>query len=290
LKRKKTKTHFFLFKVCLTSILQNFSSQPERSFLAGILEKRSTLHKQLADQQYTNDLLQSQIDQLQALANLGMVSAMVAHEINNILTPLENYAHLAIQNPDDEALIFKALRKTAANSKRASKILESILAMATGRDQPKTDCRISTLVDDVFLCLARDFARDNINVSIQIPEDLTVRAQPVCLQQVLMNLILNARQAMLPKGGNLTISATQLHDSVRIEVADTGCGIEHANLAEIFQPFFTTKDNKSKSERPGAGLGLTFCKKVVDGHNGIISVESELGCGTTFKIILPNNS
>jgi len=258
--------------------------------LAGILEKRRTLHKQLAEQQYTNDQLQSQIEQLQTLANLGMVSAMIAHEINNILTPLENYAHLAIQNPDDEALIFKALRKTAANSQRASKILEAILSMTNDQDQVKTDCRINALVDDVFLCLARDFARDNINVSIQIPEDLTVRAQPVCLQQVLMNLILNAREAMLPKGGKLTIRAGQSHDSVMIEVADTGCGIEPDNLAKIFQPFFTTKDNKSKSERPGAGLGLAFCKKVVDGHNGIISVESEPGRGTTFKIILPKDS
>jgi len=236
--------------------------------LAGILEKRRTLHKQLADQQYTNDQLQSQIEQLQTLANLGMISAMVAHEINNILTPL----------------------KTAANSQRASKILEGILAMATGRNQTKTDCRINALVDDVFLCLARDFARDNINVSIQIPEDLTVSAQPVCLQQVLMNLILNAREAMLRRGGKLTIRAGQSHDSVMIEVADTGCGIEPDNLAKIFQPFFTTKDNKSKSERPGAGLGLAFCKKVVDGHNGIISVESEPGGGTTFKIILPKDS
>ena len=213
--------------------------------MAGILEKRSTLHKQLADQQTTNNQLQSQIDQLQTLANLGMISAMVAHEINNILTPLENYAHLAIRNPDDEALIIKTLRKTAANSKRASKILESILAMAAGPGPAKADHKLKALLDDVFAALARDFDRDNIKVSVHIPEALTVRTQPVCLQQVLMNLILNAREAMLPKSGNLTISATQLHDSVRIEVTDTGCGIEPANLAKIFQPFFTTKDNKS---------------------------------------------
>ena len=258
--------------------------------MAGIIEKRRTLHRQLAERQSTNEQLQSQIQQLQTLANLGMVSAMVAHEINNILTPLENYAHLAIQNPDDEALIFKALRKTASNSKRASKILDGILAMATGREQEKTDCLINAIVDDVFLCLARDFAKDNIIVSIQISEHLTVRAQPVCLQQVLMNLILNAREAMLPQGGKMTISASQTQDSVIIEVADTGCGIEPENLAKIFQPFFTTKLKESKSERPGAGLGLAFCKKVVDRHNGVISVESEPGCGTKFKIILPNDS
>lgn len=102
-----------------------------------------------------------------------------------------------------------------------------------------------------------------------------------------MNLILNARQAMLGKGGGLRISARQLPDSVQIEVADTGCGIETQNLIRIFDPFYTTKNAESQSHRLGAGLGLAFCKKVIDGHNGIISVQSKPGDGTTFTIILP---
>jgi signal transduction histidine kinase len=103
-------------------------------------------------------------------------------------------------------------------------------------------------------------------------------------------LILNAREAMLGKGGDLRISARRLPDSVQIEVADTGCGIEPENLIRIFEPFYTTKNGQSQSRCLGAGLGLAFCKKVIDGHNGIISVESKPGDGTTFTIILPKYS
>jgi signal transduction histidine kinase len=224
---------------------------------------------------------------METLANLGMVSAMIAHEMNNILTPLGSYAQLAIRHPEDSDLARKTIQKTAANSQRAAKILESVLAMATGRAQERTNNQLKALLDDVFLCLARDFAKDNIKLTIEIPGDLTISAQAVCLQQVLMNLILNAREAMLGKGGGLKISARQLPDSVQIEVADTGCGIETQNLIRIFDPFYTTKNAESQSHRLGAGLGLAFCKKVIDGHNGIISVQSKPGDGTTFTIILP---
>jgi two-component system NtrC family sensor kinase len=254
--------------------------------LASVLEKRHTLHRQLAEQQTSNNQLKSQVEQLETLANLGMVSAMIAHEINNILTPLGSYAQLAMRHPEDEALIHKTIQKTAANSQRASKILESMLAMATGVAQPKADHRLKALVDDVFVCLARDFSRDNISVTIEIPEDLTISAQGVCFQQVLMNLILNAREAMLGTGGELKISARQLPDSVQIEIADTGRGIEPENLARIFEPFYTTKNGQSKSVCSGAGLGLAFCKNVIDGHDGIISVESNPTGETTFTIIL----
>ena len=258
--------------------------------MASVLQKRRTLHRQLAEQQSSNEQLKSQIEQMETLANLGMVSAMIAHEMNNILTPLGSYAQLAINHPEDKNLVQKTIQKTAANSQRAAKILESVLAMATGRGQEKTNNQLKALLDDVFVCLARDFAKDRIKVTIEIPEDLTISAQAVCLQQVLMNLILNAREAMLGKGGDLRISARRLPDSVQIEVADTGCGIEPENLIRIFEPFYTTKNGQSQFRCLGAGLGLAFCKKVIDGHNGIISVESKPGDGTTFTIILPKYS
>jgi len=258
--------------------------------LASVLQKRRTLHRQLAEQQSSNEQLKSQIEQMETLANLGMVSAMIAHEMNNILTPLGSYAQLAINHPEDKNLVRKTIQKTAANSQRAAKILESVLAMATGRGQAKTNNQLKALLDDVFVCLARDFAKDRIKVTIEIPEDLTISAQAVCLQQVLMNLILNAREAMLGKGGNLRISARQVDDSVQIKVADTGCEIEPENLSRIFEPFYTTKNGQSQSGCLGAGLGLAFCKKVIDGYNGIISVESKPGDGTTFTIILPKYS
>ena len=256
--------------------------------MAGIVAQRNSLHQQLFDQQQLNQKLRSQIDELGALANIGMVSAMVAHEINNILTPIGCYAQLAMSNPDDKDLTAKTLEKAAANSERAAKIFETMLSIANGKEQKMQLCDLKKLTEDVFTCIARDFSKDKINVKINIEDNFMIPAQPISLQQVLMNLILNARAAMLDRGGTLTISAEQALDSIKITVTDTGCGIEKENLMEIFEPFYTTKTQDSKSLCVGAGLGLAFCKKIVDSHKGVISVESEPGSGTVFRIILPS--
>jgi signal transduction histidine kinase len=256
--------------------------------LTRIIEKRFSLHKHITNQQQQNDALKSHLAHLQALANIGTATCMVAHEINNLLTPLANFAALALNNPDDKPLSEKALQKVVRNCEHASKIMESMLAVANDRTQEKENTPLITLVENVFTCLCRDFAKDGITVKIQIPKSLTIWAVPVQIQQVLMNLILNARDAMLPRGGILTIKAWDTADVVQIELTDTGCGIEPANLKKIFQPFFTTKANeKSPSQHSGSGLGLLFVKRVIDDHNGSVSVESEPDRGSTFKITLP---
>ena len=258
--------------------------------MTSIIEKRVSLHKRLAEHQQQNNALKSQITQLQALANIGTVTHMIAHELNNLLTPLANYAALALNNPDDKSLVEKAFEKTVQSCERAMKIMESMLAMADGERQEKKNIRLISLVEEIFTCLCRDFAKDGITVKIQIPEDLTVWAVPVQIQQVLMNLILNARDAMLPRGGILNIKATESSDAVQIEVTDTGCGIEPGDLKNIFESFFTTKtDGNQPSERSSSGLGLAFCKKIIDAHGGCISVESIPSQGSTFKITLPKS-
>ncbi len=256
--------------------------------MASITEKRLSLHKYLEEQQQENDALKSQLTQSQHLANMGTVSCMIAHEINNLLTPLRNYAALALDNPDDKSLTDKVLHKTVRNCERASKIMESMLSVANGQTQEKNNSRLLPLVEEVFTCLCRDFAKDGIIVETCIPEDLTVWGVPVQIQQVLMNLILNARDAMLPRGGILTVKATKKSDVVEIEVSDTGEGIEPADLKNIFDSFFTTKINKNtSSEYSGAGLGLAFCKKIIAEHEGSISVESKPTKGSKFKLTLP---
>jgi len=258
--------------------------------LASVIEKRLSLHQCLAEQQRQNDTLQSHIAHLQVLANIGTVSYMIAHEINNLLTPVSSYAALALKNPDDKALTRKVLEKTVRNCECASKIMESMLALANGETQEKKNTRLITLVEEVFTCLGRDFAKDGITVKIEIAEDLTIRAVPVQIQQVLMNLILNARDAMLPGGGVLAIKAIEKPDVVYMEVSDSGCGIKPADSKNIFESFFTTKTNKnSTSQYSGSGLGLAFCKKVIEAHDGLISVESKPDKGSAFKISLPKN-
>jgi len=258
--------------------------------LAPIIEKRRSLNKQLENQQMENDYLKARLTRLQTLANLGTVSAIVAHEINNILMPLGNYAQVALKAPDDKQLTQKALEKTIINSARASEILESILAVVNGETLKTRTCRLKNLVEEVFACIGRDFEKDGIKVNIDIHPDLDIHAVPVQLQQVLMNLILNAREAMANRNGILTITAKQLENEVVIEVADTGCGIEPENIENIFDSFFTTKTLNSPAARKGAGLGLAFCKEIIDSHNGSIAVQSNPQQGTRFVITLPGKT
>jgi signal transduction histidine kinase len=256
--------------------------------LASITEKRLSLHRNIAIKKQENENLKSQLSQIQHFANIGTVTHMIAHEINNLLTPLRSYATFALQNQDDRALSEKALQKAAKSCEHASKIMESMLAMADGQQQEKKIVTLFSLVDDIFMCLCRDFSKDNINVEINIPHDLKIRVIAIQFQQVLMNLILNARQAMLARGGTLTIKSIQTNNDVEIEISDTGDGIKPEDLENVFNSFFTTKKNgESSIEHSGTGLGLAFCKKIIEDHKGRISVESKLGLGTKFKIILP---
>jgi signal transduction histidine kinase len=256
--------------------------------LTSITAKRLSLHRDLERRRAENAALKSEVAELGHLANMGVASYMIAHEINNLLTPIGTYAGLALENPDDVELGKKALGKAVRNCERASQIMESMLALANGERQEKENCMLAELVAEVFSCLVRDFSKDGITVDAQIAEDFEIYAVPAQLQQVLMNLLLNAREAMLGRGGVLRIKAENTEKGVEISVSDSGSGIEASNLEEIFKPFFTTKTGgDSPSGRLGSGLGLAFCKRVVEAHEGNISVESKPGEGSTFKIVLP---
>jgi signal transduction histidine kinase len=256
--------------------------------LASIINKRRSLHQDLSDREQENQTLKSQNVQLQALANLGAATSMIAHEINNLLTPLASYATLAAQNPNDRDLVDKVLDKTRRNCERASKIMESMLALANGQRQEHETVNLRWLVEDVFTCLCRDFQKDSIAVCVEIPEALELHCVLVQIQQVVMNLILNARDAMLPGGGTLAVRAQSNARHIELSVSDTGRGIPANDLEHIFTPFFTTKANGGNStECSGSGVGLAFCRRVVQAHSGDISVTSQPGKGTTFRIRLP---
>jgi len=244
------------------------------------------MHRQLTQQQQRNETLEQEAVQLEALANLGSATAMIAHEINNLLTPLTNYAELALLNPEDRLLAERALRKTAHNCRHAAKIMESILSVANAGSQEKVETPLLGLVNGAFDCLCRDFHKDAIIVEVRIDGDLKVWAVPVQLQQAMMNLILNAREAMVPRGGKLTVEAESGTNDIRIRIKDTGCGIEKSEMKKVFDSFFSTK-HKNGKPGSGTGLGLALCKKVVEVHNGSISVDSQPGQGTAFTILLP---
>jgi signal transduction histidine kinase len=255
--------------------------------LPQLIEKRKSLNKQVELQGTQNKALKEKLTKLQAMANLGKVSAIVAHEINNILMPLGNYAQAALNNPQDRELTEKALKKTIHNSSRASEILESIMAMVNGEAAEVRKCRLTSIVQEVFSCIGRDFEKDKIKLRIEIPEEMTVNVVPVQFQQVVMNLVLNAHEAMKPAGGFLTIKAETQDDEVVVTIADTGCGIKPENLENIFKPFFSTKTPDCPAGRTGSGLGLAFCIEIIEAHNGSITVQSQPGKGTEFIIKLP---
>jgi signal transduction histidine kinase len=167
--------------------------------------------------------------------------------------------------------------------------MQSMLAMANGQKQQRETVATKALVEEIFTCLCRDFSKDRIRVEIRAEDALQVSCIPVQIQQVLMNLILNARDAMLPGGGILRVSAAADEEHVDLVVSDTGAGITPENLKNIFRPFFTTKagTNRPAGSNSGSGVGLAFCRRIVDAHGGEITVQSQIGQGSTFTVRLP---
>lgn len=249
--------------------------------LADLLERRKALHQQIEDAEEKFNLLEDKLTELQPLANLGLAWAMTAHELNNLLMPILNYSQLALQNPDDKALCEKALQKSLLLSQRAGNMLEKIMAIAGRGQAEKEKLSLNQILDDVFVCIGRDFEKDKIRIIREIDESIQLWADATAIQQAFMNLILNARHALLEKGGQLKLTARQTTDGTMIQISDTGQGIAPEKLKEIFTPFYTSgKDN-------GNGLGLAFCRKVIEAHGGYIQADSKLNQGTTFKIMLP---
>ena len=251
------------------------------------------LQRQVAAAQEQLEYLRDQLTDSQRLATIGTIAAVIAHEFNNLLTPICSYSQYALSSAEsddpDMALIRKALSKAFASSTKAGKICTSMLSLARG-ESSFGDVSVQKLVDEVLQVLARDPQKDGIALRVQVQPELTVEGDPVQLEQVLLNLLINARQAMLGKGGSLTIKATAEGADgreVKIQVIDTGAGIPSKLLDKIFEPFFTTKEATRKGEVKGTGLGLAICRDIIEHHKGRIEVASELGKGTTFTIYLP---
>jgi signal transduction histidine kinase len=248
------------------------------------------LGRQVSSAQEQLELLRDQLTESQRLATIGTIAAVIAHEFNNLLTPVVSYSQYALQSIEsdkpDMALIKKALSKSFQGSSKAGRICASMLALARGESSFE-DVAVQKLVDEVMNVLARDPQKDGIALRVQVQPGLLVHGDPIQLEQVMLNLLINARHAMLGRGGALTIKACEEDGRVKIQVIDTGPGIPESLLPKIFEPFFTTKDASRKGETKGTGLGLAICKEIIDHHRGRIEVASELGEGTTFTILLP---
>ena len=249
---------------------------------------------------------------LERLATLGTLVGSVAHEFNNILTPMLSYAQMARSSAPDSDLRPRALDKAIDSAERASQICSSILGYL--QDEPHPTAHVAMAVRDALQCLGVAMPPERIggtlpgagavHVEVDVERDAWVAIRPVALQQVLINLILNARDALIGAGrgryGQIHVAARcstwNTAEAVEIRISDNGPGIPQELLPRLFQPF-------ARGSRPepsaglaadappvhvGTGLGLAICKRLIESADGTIDVASEPGKGAAFTITLPH--
>ncbi|MEM1166384.1 MAG: HAMP domain-containing sensor histidine kinase [Planctomycetota bacterium] len=258
----------------------------------GASSRRARLESEVASLRERAESAEAALAQAQRLATLGTLVGSIAHEFNNILTPVLSYAQMASEYPDDAELVRRALERSMAGTEQAARIAASMLGFI--RDDVVGDapiCHVGSALSDALLCLTRPLDRDGITLHSSIGTESWVRMSPAALQQVLLNLIVNARAAMRSRGTELSVRAARstwnigdgIESWVTIEVTDTGCGMSSEVSARVFEPFFRADGGAEH----GCGLGLSVCAQLVTDAGGQIAVQSREGEGATFRVSLP---
>jgi PAS domain S-box-containing protein len=242
-------------------------------------------------------LLESQFLRAQRLESLGTLASGIAHDMNNVLTPILAASQLLpLKLPHLDENSQALLRMLEESAKRGSNLVQQILSFARGSDGTRTAIQLGHILNEVVRIARQTFPK-SITIVTHLSHDLwPIAADATQLHQVLMNLLINARDAM-PQGGNLTISAenltlnenyAQINVDARasayvvVTIADTGIGMSPEVVERIFEPFFTTKE-----QGKGTGLGLSTTLGIIKSHGGFINTYSDLGKGSCFKIYLP---
>lgn len=234
--------------------------------------------------------VQRELEHTHRLATIGTVAAGIAHEVNNLLTPALAYAQMARTQSDPE-MHQKALRSAEDGIKAATRVLHSILDFASPTDRSgEDDADVAEVVEATLTCLGRDPEKDGITVKRRIPPGIRARISPLSLQQVLLNLILNAIRELRTGASTaeIEISAGMKPDgTVEISVADNGPGIPDEIAGSIFKPFVSGQiGTPSREKQGGSGLGLSICRRLIESSSGQIWLESTPGGGATFMITL----
>jgi len=238
-------------------------------------------------------LLEGQLRQVQKMEGIGTLAGGIAHDFNNILAVINGYAELCMLNANEPAIIQKSVREIKRAAERATGLVRQILTFSRKAEVHVASLNLNQHVRDLIALLAETFPR-NITFQFALDENLTpLLADQNQLQQIVLNLCVNARDAM-PNGGTITLATSRLEGEdvpgamlrrqpcACLKVSDTGTGMPAHVRERIFEPFFTTKGvNK------GTGLGLAVVYGIVASHEGCIDVESEVGQGTTFRVCLP---
>jgi two-component system, NtrC family, sensor kinase len=221
------------------------------------------------------------------LAAVGELAGTTAHEFNNLLMTILNYAKLGLRHRD-EATRDKALQKIYDASQRAARVTQSVMGMARNRTGGLEPTQLQPVIEDALLLLEREMKSFRVQVETRFEPVPDVLAAGNDIQRLLLNLLINARQAM-PDGGRITLQLKPeaARRNVLLVVRDEGHGMAPEVMQRIFEPLFSTKSGPDQSGKGGCGLGLSTCQRIVDAHRGTIRVRSSLGKGTEFTIRLP---
>jgi PAS domain S-box-containing protein len=230
--------------------------------------------------------LEEQLQISEKMASIGLLAAGVAHEVNTPLTGISSFTQMLLEGADPQDPRTKVLEKIERQTFRAAKIVNGLLNLARPGAAAAADVGavdLNTVIADVLSLLEHQFQLQHVTVRRELSDQpLAVTGTEQKLQQVFLNLFLNAKDAM-PKGGWLSVSTRADHSHVVVEISDTGSGIPSEYLARIYDPFFTTK-----AIGHGTGLGLSITYGIVREHNGTIDCESGIGQGTRFTLRFPS--
>lgn len=226
--------------------------------------------------------IENQLMISEKLASLGLLTAGIAHEINTPLTGISSYVQLLLKSSANTA-DREIAEKIEAQIERVAKMVRSLLSFSRGEKGQIKKFPLKNCINDILALLDYRVKKQSINSKTEIPDDIEVWGELDKLQQVFLNIISNAIDAM-PEGGTLKVEAEKKENNIVIRISDTGIGIKKEHLTRIFEPFFTTKGYGR-----GTGLGLSLSYQIVKEHDGDITVESEYGKGTIFTITLPAN-
>ena len=231
--------------------------------------------------------LKREVFEAQKQAGLGELLGTTTHEFNNALTTILNYAKMGLRHRDQPTRD-KALERILSAGQRAAKITASVLSMSRGRANRFEPTDLTLLVEEVLVLLEREMMKYRVQVEREFSPVPRVTANPAQIQQVLLNLMVNSRQAM-PQGGRLILRLAHDpgHGFVDLMVRDTGCGMTPDVMRKMFEPHFSTKTGPDETGKGGSGLGLAACKEIIEAHRGRIRVESAPGKGTAITLRLP---
>ena len=227
------------------------------------------------------DELERRLVQADKLSSIGLLAAGVAHEVNTPLAVISTYAQMLAKQISEDEQKSKLLDKIAKQTFRASEIVNSLLSFSRTSTTEFVELDVSKVIQETLSLVEHQLKKSGVEVILEAPALPAVKGNAGKLQQVFLNLFLNARDAM-ESGGTLSVHAWTENGFARIDVADNGQGISPEHLERIYDPFFTTK-----AARKGTGLGLSVTYGIVREHGGTIEVDSRLGAGSRFRVELP---